>query len=202
MNINRLKDSKQGEFYLSQGMSQKHIPTNDCGPTSVAMIINMIRAQSGIRDKKVTKKEVALFFPLFGRLPNWIPKTGGASAPWGLAKAFNLFAQENRIPWEARRVSQADPAFISKTLQESGFVSILRFWENGGAHWSNVVYFDPGKGVIHLLDPSPYLVHLPDAEKIQIEDWKMVKQDWERQPSWAKYLGLKREIIIYQSNEK
>jgi hypothetical protein len=202
MNINRLKDSKQGEFYLSQGMSQKHIPTNDCGPTSVAMIINMIRAQSGIRDKKVTKKEVALFFPLFGRLPNWIPKTGGASAPWGLAKAFNHFAQENRIPWEARRVSQADPAFISKTLQESGFVSILRFWENGGAHWSNVVYFDPGKGVIHLLDPSPYLVHLPDAEKIQIEDWKMVKQDWERQPSWAKYLGLKREIIIYQSNEK
>jgi hypothetical protein len=202
MNINRLKDSKQGKFYLSQGMSQKHIPTNDCGPTSVAMIINMIRAQSGIRDKKVTKKEVALFFPLFGRLPNWIPKTGGASAPWGLAKAFNHFAQENRIPWEARRVSQADPAFISKTLQESGFVSILRFWENGGAHWSNVVYFDPGKGVIHLLDPSPYLVHLPDAEKIQIEDWKMVKQDWERQPSWAKYLGLKREIIIYQSNEK
>jgi hypothetical protein len=202
MNKNGLKDSNLGKFYLSQGMFQKHIPTNDCGPTSVAMIINMIRAQSGIRDKKVTKKEVALFFPLLGRLPNWIPKTGGASAPWGLVKAFNYFAQENRILWEARRVSHADPALISKILQESGFVSILRFWENGGAHWSNVVYFDPGKGVIHLLDPSPYLVHLPDAEKIQIEDWKMVKQDWERQPSWAKYLGLKREIIIYQSNEK
>jgi hypothetical protein len=202
MNNNSLKDSNQGKFYLSQGISQPHIPTNDCGPTSVAMIINMIRAQSGIRDKKVTKNVVALFFPILGRLPNWIPKTGGASAPWGLVKAFNHFAHENRMPWEARRVSQADPALISKTLQENGFVSILRFWENGGAHWSNFVFFDPRKGIIHLLDPSPYLVRLPVAEKIQIEDWNNVKQDWERQPCWAKCLGLKREIIIYQSTEK
>ena len=202
MNKNSLQDSNTGKFYLSQGMSQQHIPTNDCGPTSVAMIINIIRAQSGIRDKKVTKKEAASFFPLFGRLPNWIPKTGGASAPWGLVKAFNHFAHENRMPWEARRVNHADPALISKTLQENGFVSLLRFWENGGAHWSNVVFFDPRIGVIHLLDPSPYLARLPVAEKIQIDDWNNVKQDWERQPSWAKYLGLKREIIIYQSTEK
>ena len=170
MNKNIRQNPNLGKFYLSQGMSQQHIPTNDCGPTSVAMNINMIQAQSNNRVKKVTKKEIASTFPLLGRVPNWIPKIGGASAPWGLVKAFNHFAHEEHIPWEARRVSHADPALISKTLQEGGFISILRFWKNGGAHWSNVLYFDPRNGVIHLLDPSPYLVRLPIAEKIQIED--------------------------------
>ena len=55
---------------------------------------------------------------------------------------------------------------------------------------------------MHLLDPSPYLAHLPAAKKIQIEDWNKVKLDWERQPWWAKCLGINQEIIIYQSTEK
>jgi hypothetical protein len=198
MNNNNHPVSNLGKFYLSQGMSHLHIPTNDCGPTSLAMIINMIRAQSGIRGKKVTRMELASAFPLLGRLPNWIPIIGGASAPWGLVKAFNHFANKKHIPWEALRVSHADTALIPKTLQEGGFISILRFWGNGGAHWSNVIYFDSRKGILHLLDPNPYLAGLPVAEKIQVEDWKKVKQDWERQPRWAKCLGIKREMITYQ----
>ena len=201
MNKNNRQDSNLGKFYLSQGMSQQHIPSNDCGPTSVAMMLNMIRARSGIRSKKVTRIEVASSFPLLGRMPNWISKIGGASAPWGLVKVFNHFAHEEQIPWQARRASHADPALITKTLREGGFISILRFWENGGAHWSNIVYFDPRKGVMHLLDPSPFLERLPVAEKIQVEDWNKVKRDWERQPWWAKYLGIKREIIVYQRHE-
>ena len=191
-----------GRFYLSQGMSQQNIPTNDCGPTAVAMMINIFREQSGIRNKKVSKKEVITAIPLLGRLPNWIPNIGGASAPWGLVSAFNHLAHRNYIPWEACRVSHANPVLLAKTLKKSGFISILRVWKNGGAHWSNVVHFEIREGFIHLLDSNPCLEHSPVSKKIQIEDWKTVKQDWERQPWWAKCLGIKRELIVYQSTDK
>ena len=191
-----------GRFYISQGMTQQQTPTNDCGPTAVAIVINIIREQSGIRDKKVSKKEVVSTISLIGRLPNWIPKIGGASAPWGLVSAFNHLAHQNHIPWEARRVSHANPILLAKTLKRGGYVSILRIWKNGGAHWSNGIHFDARKGLIHLLDPNPHLANLSPSKIIQIEDWKTVKQDWERQPWWAKCLGIKRELIIYQSTDK
>ena len=191
-----------GRFYLSQGMTQQQIPTNDCGPTAVAMMINILREQSGIRNKKVSKKEVTSAISLMGRIPNWIPKIGGASAPWGLVSAFNHLAHRNHIPWEARRVSHANSVLLAKTLKKSGYISILRVWKNGGAHWSNVIHIDLREGFIHLLDPNPYLAHLPASKIIQIEDWKTVKQDWERQPWWAKCLGIKRELIVYQSTDK
>jgi hypothetical protein len=194
--------SDLGKFYLSQGKTKQHIPTNDCGPTAVAMIINIILVQSGIRNKKVSKKEVTSAISLIGRLPNWIPKIGGASAPWGLVKAFNQLAHENHIPWEAWRVDHANPILIANTLKKGGFISILRIWKNGGAHWSNIVHFVLKEGVIHLLDPNPYLSHLPSTKKIQVENWKTVKQDWERQPWWAKCLGIKRDLIVYQRIEQ
>ncbi len=194
--------SELGKFYLSQGKTKTHISTNDCGPTSVAMVINIILAQSGIRKKKVTKKEVTSAISILGRLPNWIPRIGGASAPWGLVKAFNQLANEFQLPWEARRVDYANPALITNTLKKGGFISILRIWKNGGAHWSNVVHFVQKEGGIYLLDPNPYLSHLPANKIIQVEDWKIVKRDWERQPWWAKCLGIKRDLIIYQRIEQ
>ncbi len=189
-------------FYLSQGMTQQDIPTNDCGPTAVAMIVNIILEQSGFKNKKVSKKEVASAISLMGRLPNRIPKVGGASAPWGLVNAFNHLAHRYQLPWEARRVSHANPVLLAKIQKKGGYISILRVWKNGGAHWSNVIHLDRKKGFIYLLDPNPYLEHLPVSKIIQIKDWKTVKQDWERQPWWAKFLGIKRELIVYQSTDK
>lgn len=202
MDRNNRQFPNLGRFYLSQGMTQQFNPTNDCGPTAVAMMLNIFREQSGIRNKKISKKEVTAAISIIGRLPNWIPKIGGASAPWGLADAFNHLAHRNHIPWEARRVSHANPVLLAKIQKKGGYISILRIWENGGAHWSNVIHFDARKEFIHLLDPNPYLENLPASKKIQIEDWKTVKQDWERQPWWAKFLGIERELIVYQSTDK
>ena len=202
MDKNSRQITRLGRFYLSQGMTQQQVPTNDCGPTSVAMMINLIQEQSGIRNEKVSKKEAASATSLMGRLPNWIPKIGGASAPWGLVNAFNHLALEVHLPWKAQRVSHANPALLTKTLRTSGYASILRVWKKGGAHWSNAIHFDRKEGLIHLLDPNPYLAHLPASKKIQVEVWKTVKQDWERQPWWAKCLGIKGELIIYQSTDK
>jgi len=202
MDPNNRQIPNPGRFYLSQGMTKKLIPTNDCGPTAVAMMINIFREQSGIRIKKVSKKEVTSAISIMGRLPNWIPKIGGASAPWGLVNAFNHLAHRNQIPWEAHRVSHANLAFLANTLKRGGYISILRVWKNGGAHWSNVVHLDKKKGLIYLLDPNPSLDHLPVSKIIQTEDWKTVKQDWERQPWWAKCLGIRRELVVYQSTNK
>jgi hypothetical protein len=201
MELNKHKRLNLGKYYLSQGMAKAQIPTNDCGPTSVAMIINLIQEQSGIRNNKVTKIEVTSAFSILGRIPNWIPGIGGASTPWGLVSAFNTFARRNQFPWEAHRASHSDPSLIRKTLEKNGYLSILRVWKNGGAHWSNVVHFDERKGKIQILDPNPHLSHLPASKIIQSEDWKTVKQDWERQPGWAKVFRIKRELIIYQRTE-
>jgi len=202
MEKNRPQISNLGRFYLSQGITKQHISTNDCGPTAVAMILNIIMSeQSGNRYKKVSKKEVISAISTMGRLPNWIPKIGGASAPWGLVKAFNHLAHKNQIHWEARWVSHANPGLIAKSIKNVGYVSILRIWKNSGAHWANVIRFEQREGNIHLLDPNPFLAHLPDSKKIQIEEWRLVRQDWERQPWWAKWLGIKKELIIYQRIE-
>ncbi len=205
--INKMKRdirpfSNLGRYYLSQGISPQNVPTNDCGPTAVAMMINLVQKQSGIKNNKVFKKEVIAAIPLWGRLPNWIQNIGGASAPWGLVNAFNHLALRNQIPWEARRVSHANPLLLVTTLKQGGYISILRVWKNGGAHWSNVVHLDRKNGLIYLLDPNPYLEHLPVSKKVQIEDWIIAHQDWERQPCWAKILGIKKELIVYQSTKE
>jgi hypothetical protein len=201
MEPNKQKGLDLGKHYLSQGMAKAHIPTNDCGPTSVAMMINLIQEKSGIRNKKISKKEVASVISFLGRIPKWIPRVGGASTPWGLVSAFNTLAHRNQIPWEAHRASHAEPSLIRRTLAKKGYLSILRVWKNGGAHWSNVVHFDKRKGKIQILDPNPYLSHLPASKIIQSEDWKTVQQDWERQPWWAKIFRIKRELIIYQRTD-
>jgi hypothetical protein len=201
MKQNNPQFTNLGRYYMSQGITPQNVPTNDCGPTSVAMVINLIQEQSGIRNKKVFKNEVIAAIPFFGHLPNWIQNIGGASAPWGLVKAFNHLAHRNQLPWDARRVSHASTVLLSKILMKSGYLSILRVWKNGGAHWLNVVHLDRKKGLIYLLDPNPYLARLPVSKKVQIEDWKTFKSDWERQPLWAKLLGIKRELIAYQSTK-
>ena len=202
MQLNNRQLFKLGKFYLSQGMNQRANSTNDCGPTSVAMTINLILKQSNLRNKNISKKEVITAIPPLGRLPDWIPLIGGASAAWGLAEAFNNLAHENQIQWQAWRATHANSLFITRTLKKGGCLSILRIWKNGGAHWSNVVGFDLEKDSIYLLDPNPFLEHLPAYKKIQKEKWKTVKQDWERQPWWAKCLGIKKELIVYERTDK
>ena len=50
------------------------------------------------------------------RLPGWIPKVGGATAPWGMVKAFNHLAGKNNLDWRAERKSHARRAHIIEAL--------------------------------------------------------------------------------------
>lgn len=186
-----------GRFYISQGMIKNRISTNDCGPTCVAMILNVIKEQEGLKVRRVTIKDVIQRIPPLGRMPGWIPKVGGASAPWGLAIAFNKLADENELPWQARRISHASQAQITEILQTGGFASFLRFWKNGGAHWTNIVAMPSGGNKLFLLDPNPFLKKRNRGERINIENFETIRADWERQPRWAACLGLKKEFIIY-----
>jgi hypothetical protein len=199
---NKLKAYTQvtwGQFYQSQGLFNPKLSSNDCGPTCVAMVLNIILFLSDHYDVQVSKKTIIddLRPRFWERLPDWLPLIGGATAPWGLANSFNRLAHKMRLDWRARRISHGYTHHISSNLGKGNLISFLRIWENGGAHWSNVMDFSLKENSIILLDPSPYLEHIPQDQKIQFKSWKVCRVDWCRQAWWARLLGLKNELIIY-----
>jgi len=162
------------------------------------MVLNIVKPDNTQTPVQITKELVANAFPYSGRIPGWIPAIGGASAPWGMTAAFNHLAEWLGLEWRAKRISNANPEDIRINLKQGNQVSMLRFWGGGGAHWSNVVKFAPEQDSVYMLDPNPYLDKLSTGKKVQRVSWKECYQDWNRQPWWAKILGLKRELIIYQ----
>lgn len=162
------------------------------------MVLNIIGSALERSRLKITKEQVAKAFPSIGRIPRCVPAVGGASAPWGMTAAFNHLANQLGMEWHAMRISHASPDDIRNNLKQGNLVSMLRFWEGGGAHWTNVVKFVPEKDKVYMLDPSPYLTKMEASKKVQRVSWKECHRDWNRQPWWAKILGLKRELIIYQ----
>lgn len=184
-------------FYLSQGFSMSRKSSNDCGPTCAAMVLNVLIELNGLKAKKVSKIDVIARIPPFGRIPGWIPKFGGATAPWGLTTAFKRLAQEHNLPWQAQRIRNASLRQVRKFIHSGGYVTFLRFWEKGGAHWTNMMGMTADQKQFILLDPNPFLSKLKASERIRVADQSMILPDWQRQPWWAALLGLKNEIIWY-----
>lgn len=198
---NRSLDLKDfNKFYLSQGFSRKGKSTNDCGPACVAMILNILLDQNELAGRKVTKAEVIENMTFYGRLPGWIPSIGGATAPWGMVSAFNQLVQDYKIPWQARRISCATRIQIRNYLKQGNLVSFLRFWKQGGAHWSNFVDLSADGKRFSILDPDPGLNERSVVEKVLVREFPKIRSDWNRQPWWAVILGLKREIVVYEKN--
>jgi hypothetical protein len=191
-----------GQFYLSQGYAGKRISTNDCGPTCAAMVLNILMAQNKKPGRKVTKKDVIQRVPLYGRLPGWIPFIGGATAPWGLTAAFNRLAGEKKISWEARRISAASRGQIVGLLKKGDLISFLRFWKGGGAHWTNIVSLTEDGQRLLFLDPDPRLGKKANSAKVIVMDFSAIQADWQRQPWWAAFLGLIREIVVYSEKSQ
>jgi len=188
-----------GRFYLSQGRKQNGESTNDCGPACVAMIFNLIKDRAGGAGKKITGKDVIGKTPLCGRLPGWLPKVGGATAPWGLVNAFNHLARQYQFPWKAVRVSHATDVQIIEILNRGGYISFLRFWDGGGAHWTNIVGLTSTAKHLVLLDPNPLINSKKISARALQAFFSDIRDDWERQPWWAACLGLKNEIIVYSA---
>jgi len=190
-----------GRFYLSQGFGSKKGPNNDCGPTSLAVVLNLFLFQANPGQRPVEKDTVIRLskFTFWDRLPGWIPRVGGATAPWGLARAFNLWAKKYQLNWQAQRKSHARKAHVLENLLMGRPVSALKVWETGGAHWVTLVRYASDKERLYFLDPNPYLEYLPEGKRLQSQSWDEFMRDWSRTTWWSTLLGIKQELVIYSN---
>ncbi|HEY60322.1 MAG TPA: hypothetical protein G4N92_06520 [Anaerolineae bacterium] len=195
----RRQVSNYGKFYLSQGFKSAKRISNDCGPTTVAMAVNMLVDQ--IHSQTLTLNKDTIInqsgLTLWDRIPAFVPIIGGAMAPWGIVRAFNNWTDKLGLPWRAQRKSHASSLDILENTLVGNMVTILKVWKNGGAHWVNVVEISTDKDRVYLLDPNPYLVHLTAKRRIQSETWEKFTQDWSRQAWWTYLFRLKNEMILY-----
>ena len=188
-----------GRFYLSQGFTEKQRFTNDCGPTSLAVTLNMLLFQANpgasLMEKAAVIQTSGLLF--WDRLPGWVPKVGGATAPWGMVKAFNHLAAKMNLDWRAERRSHARRAHIIEALMTGRPVSALKLWKTGGAHWVTLVRYSSEKDKLYYLDPNPFLEYLPVGKRLQSLTWVEFEADWSRESWWSRFLGIKNELVIY-----
>ncbi len=191
-----------GRFYQSQGFTEKQKFTNDCGPTSLAMTLNMLLFQVNLGASQIDKNKVIREsgFLFWDRLPSWIPKAGGATAPWGMVKAFNRQAASMNLDWRAERRSHSRRAHIIEALMTGKPVSALKLWKRGGAHWLTLIKYSSEKDKLYYLDPNPYLEFLPADKRLQSQTWAEFEIDWSRENWWSRLLGIKNELIIYSKN--
>jgi hypothetical protein len=188
-----------GRFYLSQGFTKKQGFTNDCGPASLAVTLNMLLFQANLGAPLLEKDKViqASQFYFWDRLPNWVPRVGGATAPWGMVKAFNKQASKMKLDWRAERRSRARRAHIIEALMTGRPVSALKTWKNGGAHWVTLVRYSNEKDRLYFLDTNPYLEYMPVDKRLQSQSWAEFETDWNREAWWSKLLNIKNELIVY-----
>ncbi len=188
-----------GRFYLSQGMRDAKRITNDCGPTSLAVVLNILSFQanlnSGRIDKGILLDSAGLRF--WQRLPDWIPNVGGATAPWGMTAGFNRWSEKLKLEWRAERHSHARRAHVIEHLMNGRPVTALKIWGNGGAHWINLVRYSSEKDRLYYLDPNPWLENLAPEKRLQSQTWADFEVDWSRRCWWSRLLGIQNEIIVY-----
>ncbi len=186
-------------FYISQGLTIDQKLTNDCGPASLACVLNMLHFQANLKSTPLDKNSAihSSGFQPWERLPYGIPKVGGATAPWGMANAFNRWADKLNLDWRAERRSRARRAHVIEQLMSGRPVTALKIWKNGGAHWINLVRYSSEKDKLYFIDPNPYLEHLALGKRLQSQLWKDFKNDWSRQNWWSRLLGIHCEIITY-----
>jgi hypothetical protein len=188
-----------GRFYQSQGMRDAAHVSNDCGPTSLAVVLNILAFQANLNarplDKTALLEAAGLHF--WQRLPDWVPSVGGATAPWGMASAFNLWSDRMKLEWRAERHSRARRAHVIEHLMNGRPVTALKIWKNGGAHWVNLVRYSAEKDRVYYLDPNPWLEHLPPEKRLQSQTWTEFDADWSRACWWSRLLGIHNEIIVY-----
>ena len=188
-----------GRFYLSQGFTASKGFTNDCGPTSLAVVVNMLLFQANLNSQPLDR-ETAINesgFHFWDRMPYWIPNVGGATSPWGMAAAFNRWSEKLKLDWQAERRSHARRAHIIEQLMTGKPVTALKIWKGGGAHWVNLVRYASDKDKLYFLDPNPYLEYLSPEKRLQSQSWAEFEADWSRRNWWSRFLGIQNEIIVY-----
>lgn len=193
-----------GRFYQSQGFNEDKRLTNDCGPASLASILNVFLFQDNLGNSPLEKEIIirSSRFSFWNRVPKWVPQVGGATAPWGMVRAFNHWAKYYNLKWQAERKSHARRAHVLENLLMGKPVSALKIWKSGGAHWINLVRYSSDKERLYFLDPNPYLQYLPEEKRLQSQSWEEFESDWTRTNWWSKLFGIKNEMIVYTKLER
>jgi len=192
-----------GRFYHSQGFLSENKVTNDCGPASLASLINVFLFQDNLGNPPLEKEMIiqSSGFAFWNRLPKWLPRVGGATAPWGMVTAFNHWSKKYDLKWKAERKNNSRRAHVLENLLMGKPVSVLKIWKTGGAHWINLVRYSSEKERLYFLDPNPYLQYLPEEKRLQSQTWEEFNSDWSRTNWWSKFLGIKNELITYSKLE-
>jgi hypothetical protein len=196
-----------GEEYQFQGAR-----SNDCGPTNLAMIMNLL-----LRTKNVNyhfdNHELAQAMQdasdglsslggiLGFRLNKLFPKgLVGATHPWGMKSAFSKFdkglaeAGHPKLGTMRWRLNGTKERLISN-LTEGVFSTLMLVWEGGGAHWVTVVGYHQGHDRIIMLDPATggdKSAKTPTERFLKV-DWSWVDERWSRRPWW---FGFQKRVMI------
>jgi hypothetical protein len=188
-----------GRFYLSQGFTEKQQFTNDCGPTSLAVTLNMLLFQGNVNAPLVDKNSIiqTFGFRFWNHLPGWLPKVGGATPPWGMAAAFNHMAEKMNLEWRAENKNHARRAHIIEALMTGKPLCALKIWKTGGAHWLTLVRYSSENDRLYYLDPNPFLEYLSIDKRLQSQTWAEFDEDWSRESWWSRLLGIKNDLIIF-----
>ncbi|MBN1220969.1 MAG: hypothetical protein JXM69_18760 [Anaerolineae bacterium] len=169
--------------------------TNHCGPTTLAMIINLLLGERGYDFKLVNFNDLqaamqagSLSFGLTGYRLNADlfqevhigDRITGATLPWGLLQAFKDFNEGLKKSGgpDLGSVSFAEKGTKQKLINniKKGYkTAIMLVWpNNAGAHWIAVVDYDPDTDEFSVLDPA----HPKD--EISKMAWSYLGEHWNR----------------------
>ncbi len=179
-----------GSYYQYQGSR-----TNDCGPFSLAMIINLQLGECRVKGKELGDLMQAAsrgFGLLRYRFTSWMGQRRGATSPWGLTLAYRNLGtrlvgvntrQLGRIRW---RLGGSKDRLLRNV--DGGVLStLLLVWKGASAaHFATVVGYDRGGDRFLLLDSATggdKSACSPD-ERVLAVTWERLETDWSRRPWW------------------
>ncbi|HEY88633.1 MAG TPA: hypothetical protein G4N98_02720 [Thermoflexia bacterium] len=135
--------------------------TNDCGPTSLAIVANAIWEQTRLQGPRVAQELSAPRFrvrpmphPVVRRIPNW------ATFPWGIVD----YLREQEIPARWGLGGTEEKLRRNLAAEQITMVIIGELWSWRGRHytgWAHVktLYgFTPGRGYL-FVDPAHRAEH-------------------------------------------
>jgi hypothetical protein len=188
-----------GAAYQYQGSR-----TNDCGPFSLAMVINLQLGENRVNGDELGDLMQAASWG-FGliryRFTSWMGARKGASSPWGLAMAYRRFGMPlagvgpgrlGRMRW---RVAGTKERLIDN-LARGVLSTLLLVWQGANsAHFATVVGYDRENDRFLMLDSATGgdKSGLPAEERILAVPWEKLTADWSRRAWW--FLWLNRVMI-------
>jgi hypothetical protein len=169
--------------------------TNHCGPTTLAMVINMMLGEQGydckmvnFNDLQAAMQKGSLAFGLTGYRLNTDflqeVKIGdnitGATLPWGLAQAFKDFNEGLKKSGgpnlgSATFAEKGDKQDLLDNINNGYKTAIMLVWpNNAGAHWVAVAGYEAATDTFLLLDPAN-----PKGE-LSPMPWSQLSEHWSR----------------------